>query len=84
MYLGAAGEVLNSLTLITAPLTTAGFARLEQAVTIPQGVAQVRVRLIGFAPTDTRTSGTITFDEVGLFESYGAAVRDIPPHPGTA
>jgi len=81
VYLGAAGEVLNSLTLITAPLTTAGFTRLEQAVTIPQGVAQVRIRLVGFAPTDTRTSGTITFDEVGLFENYGAAASFNPLGP---
>jgi hypothetical protein len=30
-------------------------------------VAQVRVKLIGFSPTDLRTSGTVKFDEVGLF-----------------
>ncbi|HZI65781.1 MAG TPA: Ig-like domain-containing protein, partial [Thermoanaerobaculia bacterium] len=67
VYLGAAGNVLQTVNLITAPLTTAGFAKLEQPVTIPPGVAQVRVKLVGFAPTDLRTSGTVRFDEVGLF-----------------
>ena len=67
VYLGAAGQVVNSVTLLTAPLTTTGFATLEQVVTIPAGVAQVRVKLVGFAPTDLRTSGTVRFDEVGLF-----------------
>jgi hypothetical protein len=55
------------VNLITAPLTTTGFAKLEQSVTIPAGVAQVRVKLIGFSPADLRTSGTARFDEVGLF-----------------
>ncbi len=67
VYLGAAGNVLSTVNLITAPLTATGFAKLEQAVTIPAGVSAVRVKLTGFAPTDTRTSGTVKFDEVGLF-----------------
>ena len=67
VYLGAAGQILNTVNLITAPLTTSGFARLEQAVTIPAGVASVRVRLVGFSPADTATAGTVRFDEVGLF-----------------
>ena len=67
VYLGAAGQVLNSVTLLTAPLTTSGFTKLQQVVTVPAGVAQVRVKLVGFAPTDLRTSGTVRFDEVGLF-----------------
>jgi hypothetical protein len=67
VYLGAAGQVLSSVTVLTAPLTTSGFAKLEQLVTIPAGVAQVRVKLDGFAPTDLRTAGTVRFDEVGLF-----------------
>jgi hypothetical protein len=40
---------------------------LEGTVTIPAGVAQVRVVLSAFAPTDLRTAGTVTFDEIGLF-----------------
>jgi hypothetical protein len=67
VYLGAAGNVLSTVNLITAPLTTTGFAKLEQVVTIPAGVAQVRVKLVGFSPADLRTSGTVKFDEVGLF-----------------
>ena len=67
VYLGAAGQVLSSVNLLTAPLVTTGFVKLEQAVTIPAGVAQVRVKLVGFAPTDRRTSGTVRFDDVGLF-----------------
>ncbi|HSE61988.1 MAG TPA: CARDB domain-containing protein [Thermoanaerobaculia bacterium] len=67
VYLGAAGNILQTVNLITAPLTTAGFAKLEQAVTIPAGVTQVRVKLVGFSPADLRTSGTVKFDEVGLF-----------------
>jgi hypothetical protein len=66
-YLGPVGNVLQTVNLITAPLTTTGFSKLEQAVTIPAGVTQVRVTLVGFAPTDVRTSGTVKFDEVGLF-----------------
>lgn len=67
VYLGAAGNVLSTVNLITAPLTTAGFAKLERAVTVPAGVTQVRVKLTGFSPADLRTSGTVRFDEVGLF-----------------
>jgi serine protease AprX len=67
LYLSGAGQVLQTVRLITAPLTTAGFRTLEQAVTIPAGVAQVRVVLSGFGPTDVATSGTATFDDVGLF-----------------
>ena len=67
VYLGAAGNVLSTVNLITAPLTTSGFAKLQQVVTIPAGVTQVRVKLTGFSPADVRTSGTVKFDEVGLF-----------------
>jgi hypothetical protein len=69
VYLGAAGQVLDTVKLITAPLATGGFATLEQSVTIPAGVAEVKVVLTGFAPTDTKTAGTVTFDDVGLYGS---------------
>lgn len=36
-------------------------------MTIPPGVAQVRVRLSAFAPTDQATAGRVRFDDVGLF-----------------
>jgi hypothetical protein len=65
--LGAAGQVLDTVKLITAPLATSGFATLEERVTIPAGVAEVKVVLTGFAPTDTSTAGTVTFDDVGLY-----------------
>jgi hypothetical protein len=67
VYLGAAGQVIDTVALITAPLTTNSFATLEQTVTIPAGVAQVRVKLTGFAPTDLATGGKVTFDAVGLY-----------------
>jgi PKD repeat protein len=67
VYLGAAGNVLSTVNLITAPLTSTAFTKLEQTVTIPAGVAQLRVKLVGFAPTDLRTAGTVRFDQVGLF-----------------
>ena len=67
VYLGAAGEILQTVRLADVPLATQGFATLEQSVTLPPGVSQVRVVLFGFAPTDTRTTGTVTFDDVGLY-----------------
>jgi hypothetical protein len=36
-------------------------------VTVPAGVAKVRVVLAGFSPLDPATRGTVTFDAVGLF-----------------
>lgn len=66
-YLGPAGEVLQSVTLLIAPLRTKGFATLEKTVTIPAGVASVRVILAGCAPTDLATAGTVVFDDIGLF-----------------
>ncbi len=66
-YLGAAGQVLNTVRLLELPLATAGFTTLEQAVSLPPGVVRVRVVLFGFSPGDLATAGTVTFDDVGLF-----------------
>jgi hypothetical protein len=66
-YLGSAGQVLDTVRVLTAPLFTDGFRTLETLVTIPAGVAEIRVVLIGFAPTDTSTSGKVIFDNVGLY-----------------
>ena len=66
-YLGAAGQVVDTVRLVAAPVTTVGFQTLERSVTIPAGVTGVRVVLSGFAPTDVATTGTVTFDDVGLF-----------------
>jgi hypothetical protein len=67
VYLGPAGLILDTVKTLTAPLSTDGFATLERAVTIPPSVAAVRIVLAGFAATDTRTAGTVTFDRVGLY-----------------
>ena len=66
-YLSATGQVLDTVKLLTAPLSTDGFAQLEKAVAIPIGVAEVRIVLTGFAPTDFTTAGTVTFDDIGLY-----------------
>lgn len=68
-YLSAAGHVLDTVTLVTAPLTTIGLETFERTVAIPTGVAEVRVVLRGFAPTDFGTLGSVTFDDVGLYGS---------------
>ena len=60
-----------------APLTTAGFTTLSQTVTIPAGVARVRVSLTGFAPTDVATRGTVTFDDVGLSPSNRPGLAEL-------
>ena len=69
VYLGAAGQVLDKVKVLTAPLQTDGFRVLGQSVTVPPLVTQVRVVLTGFAPTDLATRGTVTFDDVGVFGS---------------
>jgi hypothetical protein len=66
-YLGAAGDLLDTVRLIKVPLVTDGLATREKSVTLPPGVVKVRVVLFGFAATDLRTAGTVTFDDVGLF-----------------
>jgi hypothetical protein len=67
VYLGASGQVLDKVKVLTAPVQTDSFRVLEQSVRIPPLVTQVRVVLTGFAPTDLATRGTVTFDDVGLF-----------------
>ena len=67
VYLGPAGELLSTVTLLTGPLATSGFAALEKTFTVPTGVASVRLVLTGFSPTDVRTAGTVTFDDIGLY-----------------
>ncbi len=49
-YLGAAGQVLNTVRLLELPPVTTGFTTLEQAVSLPPGVVRVRVILFGFSP----------------------------------
>jgi hypothetical protein len=66
VYVGALGTVLDTVKVATAPLATSGFTTLNSTVTIPAGVASVRVVLNAFAPTDLATTGTVTFDDVWL------------------
>ena len=66
-YLGAAGEVLNTVKALSAPLATSGFSTLSTQLSVPLNVSSVRLVLAGFAPTDTRTAGTATFDNVGVW-----------------
>jgi hypothetical protein len=66
-YLGPAGELLSTVKVLTAPLTTTGFTTLSSQVQVPANVTSVRLVLAGFAPTDTRTAGTVTFDNVGVW-----------------
>jgi len=65
-YLGSAGQVLSVVNLISVPTATSGFTTLQQALTVPANVAQLRIVLTGFSATDLRTSGTVTFDNVRL------------------
>jgi hypothetical protein len=37
-------------------------------VTVPASVTGVRIVLTGFAPTDAHTAGSVTFDDVGVFD----------------
>jgi immune inhibitor A len=66
-YLGSAGQLLDTVRLISVPKVTSGFIPVEKVVSLPPGVAQVRVVLFGFAVGDLRTAGTVTFDEIELF-----------------
>ena len=65
LVLDAVGNILNTVTGITTNLTgsTPAHEVLGQ-VTIPAGVAQVRVVLNGFSVTDPNTQGTIWFDDI--------------------
>jgi hypothetical protein len=67
VFLGALGTVLDTATVLTAPVGGNGFQSLENAVTVPVGAVQARIVLRGFSPTDLATKGTVTFDDVGLF-----------------
>jgi hypothetical protein len=65
--LGPAGDLLGTLTVAALPRTTDGVVELDEIVTVPSGVAWVRIVLAGFSPTDVRTGGTVVFDDIGLF-----------------
>jgi hypothetical protein len=49
-YLGAAGQVLNTVKVLTAPLTTSGaFKTLSQTLVVPANVTSLRIVLAGSA-----------------------------------
>ena len=66
-YLGQAGQLINTVKVLTAPLATTGFSTLSAQVSVPANVTSVKLVLSGFAPTDTRTAGTVSFDNVGAW-----------------
>lgn len=66
-YLGTTGKVLQTVSVLTVPLQTDGFTTIEQLATVPLDATAVRIVLTGFSATDTKTRGTVTFDNVGLF-----------------
>ena len=69
VYLDAVGNILNTVTGIATNVTgTTGMQQVIDQVTIPEGVAQVRVTLLGFAPTDLTTRGTVWFDDVWMWQ----------------
>ncbi len=68
VYLDALGNVLSTVTAITTSI--GGNTNLQQVlgqVTIPQGATQVRIKLLGFSPTDLSTRGTVWFDDVWMW-----------------
>lgn len=66
-YLDALGAVLNTVTGIATNLTGTNAAQeVVSQITIPPGVAQVRMVLIGFSPTDLNTQGAVWFDDIWL------------------
>jgi hypothetical protein len=69
IYLDALGNVLSTVTGVATNVSgTTGLQQVLGQVTIPQGVAQVRVTLLAFAPTDLTTRGTVWFDDVWLWQ----------------
>lgn len=68
VYLDAAGHVLNTVNAIAPNLSgTCDQTQLLTRVTVPQGVSQVRIKLVGFGLTDPSTRGTMWFDDVWLW-----------------
>lgn len=67
-YLDALGNVLNTVTGLATNMTgTNAGCQLISQVTIPQGVSQVRLKLVGFSPADLTTQGTVWFDDVWMW-----------------
>jgi hypothetical protein len=69
VYLDALGQVLNTVTGIASGISgTNPMREVIGQVTVPSGVAQVRLTLTAFSPVDLTTGGTVWFDDVWLSE----------------
>jgi hypothetical protein len=68
LLVDATGKVLSTVAGISTTLiTTAGTQEVLGEITVPTGITQVRIQLTGFAPTDTKTTGTVWFDDIWLW-----------------
>ena len=67
-YLDSLGNVVSTVTGITTQVTgTTGVQQVLGQVTVPQGITQVRLKLVAFSLTDLLTNGTIWFDDVWMW-----------------
>jgi hypothetical protein len=67
-YLNSLGQIINTVTGITTSVTgTSAAQQVLGRITVPAGVAQVRIALTGFNPTDVGTRGTVWFDDVWMW-----------------
>lgn len=67
-YLDVTGQLVTTVTGLASGL--AGDSAATQVVgeiTVPEGVTQLRLTLLGFAPTDPHTTGVVWFDDVWLW-----------------
>jgi hypothetical protein len=69
VYLDAVGNIVCTVTGIATNISgTTGMQEVLGQITVPPGVAQVRLSLQAFSPTDLLTGGTVWFDDVWLWE----------------
>ncbi len=67
-YLNALGQVVSTATGIATNIVgTTGFQEVLGQITVPQGVTQVRLKLVGFSLADLATHGTVYFDDVTMW-----------------
>lgn len=63
-FVDSVGGVLGVLTVATGATSS---LTLSGLVEVPAGAAALRIELRGFASTDLLTSGTVSFDNVGVY-----------------
>jgi alpha-L-rhamnosidase len=67
-YLDDGGAVLGKTTAIATPLTgDTALRQLTGRITVPPGVAKVRLTLTGFAVSDLTPTGTAWFDDLWMW-----------------